>query len=401
MHQTSRCTIAKLPLARSDMHIVFIATAYPANSTSADFWDFGICQIHQARALRALGHQVTVLSRSAKNGSTEKDGVTYCFVRDALPSVLRPWQSSAPVLKKLKQINADVVHFHGLTYPIFLMRVRRAVAKSTKVFAEYHGDGVSRFPFNVLQRLSFRRITGLIFTNPAKADHWSVQFRLSRDRLHYAVECAPDRQIDDRQSARQRTGFQGQPVLLWNSRAIARRHPDLVIESYERYLQGNPDAECHFYMMVPDGDAQMLARITAMAERSEALRQHLTLILGRRPQAAMSDYYNSADYIISGSEDDPYGYGVADAMSCGVIPIVPRSTTFLDITRDGAVGLLWDVRDASSLLGALNRMSDDAGEIAQQSREVLATFNENLSMAAQSKALARIYGAALSGDARE
>ena len=373
------------------MHIVFVLPTHPSNCTLPDFWNYGFCQVNQATALVALGHDVTVLTRFSQDANMEREGINYCFVKDQYPAALRSWQCSAAIIEKLKGINPQVIHVHGLHFVFLLMRIRLAMPKSTQVFAEYHGDNSFRFPMNVLQRHSLRRITGLIFTNAQKADQASVQLRLPRDRFHYAVECAPDRKRTDRVSARQRTGFHGNPVIIWNSRAIARRHPDLVIDGYERYLQANPDGACQFYMMVPDYDADMLARIKSMSVRSERLKDHFTLIIDCIPQAAMTDYYNSADYIISGSENDPYGYGVVDAMSCGVIPIVTQSSTFLEITRNGEVGLLWDVTDPASLVDALSRIPTDAREIAKGSHDVLSVFNESLSMAAQGKSLERIY----------
>ena len=109
----------------------------------------------------------------------------------------------------------------------------------------------------------------------------------------------------------------------------------------------------------------------------------------------MSDYYNSADFILSGSEDDPFGYGVVDAMSCGVIPIVPGSPTFLDITDNGHVGLIWDVSRPSTLVEALNAMPDDRSLIQNMSREVLTLFSRRLSMSAQAIGLENAYATAL------
>lgn len=373
------------------MKIAFVSPAFVPNSTLADFWDYGLCQVNQARALAALGHDVTVLARSAQNAEVQRDGVRYCFATDRHPPVLRSWQSSAPIIAMLKKIRPQVVHFHGLDFVVFLMRIGMALPGPTRIFAEYHGDSDHRFPLDFLQRIVLRRIAGLIFANARKADETSARLGLARARCHLAVECAPDRKMEDRGPARRRTGFRGDPVIIWNSRAIARRNPELVIDSYERHLKANPDATCRFYMMVPDWDAGILERIRAMSVRSEQLRDRFTLMVGRKPQAAMTDYYNSADFIISGSEDDPYGYGVADAMSCGVIPVVPESSTFLEITRGGKVGLLWDVTDPASLVKALGRLPTDRREIAACSCEVFGVFQEDLSMSAQARSLARIY----------
>lgn len=378
-----------------EVRIAFVSPVFRANSTIDEFWDYGICQINQARALVALGHDVTVISRFPEARVTERDGVKYCFVKDTYPEMLGSRQLSKPVLRQLKEVDPEIVHFHGLGYPVFILGILRSVSKPTQVFVEYHGGEPSRFPMRFLQYLALRSATGLIFTNTEKADAWRVGLGLGRDRFHYAVECAPDRVMEDRTAARERTGFSGSPVVLWNSRAIGRRNPVVVIEMYERFLQNTHGAECHFYMMVPDYDTDLLQKMIAMSTRSAELRKHFTLIVGRKPQAEMTDYYNSADYIVSGSEDDPYGYGVVDAMSCGVIPIVTKSGTFLDITNAGEIGLLWDLSDPSTLADAFNKMLSDTADIARMSREVQHSFCKRLSMDAQGNYLDQIYRGAL------
>jgi glycosyltransferase involved in cell wall biosynthesis len=377
------------------VHIVFVLPSYKTCNTVDGFWEYGFCQVNQARGLVALGHEVTVISRYSENHDKERDDVKYFFVKDNHSETLRSWQFSEPVIKKLKLVTPDIVHFHGLGCPVFVLRLLLAIRKPTQVFLECHGGTVMRFPINFIQYLSACWVNGLFFPNTQEADEWSARWGLSRDRFHYSIECAPERVMGDRAVARQNTGFSGSPVVLWNSRAIRRRNADIVIDAYERYLQKNDATACHFYMMVPEYEEEVLRKITTMSTRSTLLQKHFTLIVERKPQADMAVYYNSADYIISGSEYDPYGFGVVDAMSCGVIPIVTKSATFQDITNQGSVGLSWNVADPSSLVDAFNQMLSDKDQIARSSREVQSYFCNNLSMAAQGKLLENTYRKAI------
>jgi glycosyltransferase involved in cell wall biosynthesis len=91
----------------------------------------------------------------------------------------------------------------------------------------------------------------------------------------------------------------------------------------------------------------------------------------------MEAWYNSADYIISGSHYEGSGYAVCEAMSCGCIPILTDILSFRRMTGNGSCGTLYAPGDVESLFAAIGRIA--ACDPAIEREKVLRRFREALS----------------------
>jgi glycosyltransferase involved in cell wall biosynthesis len=64
--------------------------------------------------------------------------------------------------------------------------------------------------------------------------------------------------------------------------------------------------------------------------------------------AQLEDVYNSADYFVAGSHYEGSGFALAEAMACGVVPVVTDIPSFRAMTDAGRIGGCWRAGDASS-----------------------------------------------------
>ncbi len=374
----------------SRKHIVFALPGYKKCAVE-EFFNYGICQVNQAEAIAALGYQVTVVSRFALNDNKERNGVNYLFLNDGKRPVLKRWEKSSQYIQEIIELDADIIHFHGFIFPLLLLELCKLKSAKTKVVAEYHSDPIFS-TLNKKQGQALRSVQRLLFANGNAAKLWQNTFNLSSDKIRQSIECSPTSKFMDRTTARGISGFQGSPILLWNSRVISRRNPMIVIMAFERFMEHGGFPNSHFYWMIPDGEEKLIKELKKYVRQSNLLSKSVTLIEERKPHHQLAPYFNSADYIISSSTDDGYGYGIADAMSCGVFPIVTNISTFKQITNNGQYGALWEVNNVDSVFEALmNTVDKTFGDIANKSAEIAAYFDQSLSAQAQANQLVKIY----------
>ncbi len=371
-------------------HILFVTAGYQDTSLD-DFFNYAICQVNQAEALSSMGYRVTVLSRFNTNKVVSKEGVEYIFVRDNKPRILKRWQRSKALLQEAIRINADIVHCHGFIFPVFLLSLRRKLAAEIKVVVEYHSDPFFKI-MRSLQKRALSNVDRLIFANEGARRLWTEQFNFSENHSRLSVECAPSSKYMPRDKARAISGFKGGPVFLWNSRLIQRRDPITVIKAYDQFLKDGEFSNSHFYWMIPDYDQALLKEMKDYISGNKLLQDSITIIEGRKKHNELAPYFNSADYIITGSLDDGYGYGIADAMSCGVVPICTDIPTFRQITNDGKVGVLWEPGNKHSLVENMSTLIRETyHEIDAVSNAVVEYFDFNLSKENQARQMDTIY----------
>ncbi|HEY6504012.1 MAG TPA: glycosyltransferase, partial [Chitinophagaceae bacterium] len=104
------------------------------------------------------------------------------------------------------------------------------------------------------------------------------------------------------------------------------------------------------------------------------------ILIGKVDHQQMQDWYNSADFIISGSHYEGSGIAVCEAMSCGCIPVVTNILSFRGMTGQGKCGLLYEPGKDKELLAAL--LSTGKMDVEKERAKVLAQFNEELSFGA-------------------
>ncbi len=384
------------PTPNEQKHPLELTVVVPTYSAGGFERFFACCYplVEVVEELSRNAVNVTVVSRYSTNGEIHRNGIRYLFVADSLGEQPRSWQVSLSLLKAVQQLSGDIVHLHSLSYFNLAAAIKQLQNSSARVVGEYHSDQQKSGVMGYLQRKALSCLDLLLFSNTADADKWTDWLAPNCPRTGLSIEASSRFCYAPRHSARVTTGFAGEPVFLWNSRLISRRHPLCVLAGFRQALEKLSGAR--LYMMIPDWEPSLLHKLMSEVHRDPALERAVTLMPGRRPHSEMETFYNSADYLLSASEGDAYGFGAADAMSCGVIPIVPDLATFRDITDQGSIGGLWELGNTASLADAIiTVVARTYGSIDSEARRAAQSFATRLSYPVIAKELLGQYHSCL------
>ena len=299
-----------------------------------------------AKALHEEGVRITVVQRFHTNLDFWDGGIHFRFCADSCQPALRKWEipdsfhSSVRAVCTPGQLPGAVqtaVHLNGLLYPLQLRALRNSLPSDCSIAVQHHADGPWPAFVRPLQRWGLRAADGFFFAAQDLAA-WGVDHGLisKRQSIFQIMEGSNNFRYQDRATARARTEMAGNPVVLWVGRLIPLKDPLTVLEGFTRILQHSPQAR--LYMAY--GTADMLPVVRKRIADSKALSEAVTL-LGRIEQSQLEDIYNSSDYFVLGSHHEGSGFSLAEAMACGVVPVVTDIPSFRVMTDEGRAGACW------------------------------------------------------------
>jgi len=224
-----------------------------------------------------------------------------------------------------------------LLYPLQLRALRNSLPPDCSIVVQHHADGPWPTLLRPLQRWGLRAADGFFFAAQDLADWWVDHGLISkRQSIFQVMEGSNDFRCQDRVIARARTKMAGSPVVLWVGRLIPLKDPLTVLEGFALVLQHAPQARLY---MAYGTDAMLPAvreRIAASKTLSEAV-----ILLGKIEHSQLEDIYNSSDYFVLGSHHEGSGFSLAEAMACGVVPVVTDIPSFRVMTDGGRLGACW------------------------------------------------------------
>jgi glycosyltransferase involved in cell wall biosynthesis len=248
----------------------------------------------------------------------------------------------------VEKLNPDVVIVQGLHNPVAVILLHFILPKRVKIIAHHHAEkpmpGMKRYA----QKLADRFVDAYLFASKEMGVDWVKKGIISASRkIHEVMEVSSIFYPIDKSAARQQTGITGSPVFLWVGTLDTNKDPVNVVKAFLRYSQYNPKAR--LYMIYHK--TELLPPIQELLA-GDAARTIITLV-GEKPHEELLYWFNSADFIISGSYYEGSGTAVCEAMSCGCIPVVTDIPSFRMITDNGECGLLFPPGDAEALISAL------------------------------------------------
>ena len=340
----------------------------------------------QAEGLQQAGAEVYVFQRFHTSENFVQNGVVYHFWADRLPAELRLVQIPATLHQAVKQLQLDVVHGHGLRFPLQVAALRQSLSARTSLLVQQHSELPGHPIKNLLQRLCFRGVDAFLFPTAGMAAAWRRARVLGAQPVHIVQECSRPMQPGDKAAARATTGMRGDPAVLWMARLVQHKDPLTVLNGFEQVAQVLP--EIRLYMGHGHADP-LLAMVRTRIAQSYVL-QRAVILLGEIARADLDAYYQSTDYFVSGSTR--YGGIIAllEALGCGAVPIVTDIEAYRNMTDDGRIGALWQPGIARSfadaLLGAVQNKLH-----TQHCERAIAYFNQHLSLSAVSENLMAVY----------
>jgi glycosyltransferase involved in cell wall biosynthesis len=188
----------------------------------------------------------------------------------------------------------------------------------------------------------------------------------------------------DRAEARQQTGVEGDPAILWVGHLDANKDPLTVLAGVSAALRALPGLRLYCCF----GAAPLLPQVERLMASDSGLRARSTL-LGRVSHERVEQLMRAADLFVLGSHREGSGYALIEALACGLPPVVTDIPSFRALTGRGAVGALWPCGDAAAFAAALQRIAARTGGATRAA--VRAHFERELSFAALGTKLAAMY----------
>jgi glycosyltransferase involved in cell wall biosynthesis len=236
------------------------------------------------------------------------------------------------------------VHVHGLFYPLQMRLLRNMLPNDSVLVAQHHAEKPWEGLRSPVQRWGLRTADGFFFAARDLANCWIDRGLISEKQgIFQVMEGSTDFRCQERAVARARTGLTGTPIVLWVGNLTTNKDPLTVLAGFEQILQQIPKAR--LYMAYRGTD--LLDAVRARIASSSTLCGAVTL-LGSVAHSHLEDIYNSVDYFVLGSHYEGSGFALAEAMACGVVPVVTDIPSFRAMTGGGSIGGCWTVGHGSS-----------------------------------------------------
>ena len=379
--------------AQGELRVLFLNYWFePKMASTGDLLETYYTLARWAQAVHAEGAEVTVFQRFGRDERSVQDGVSYTLTKDIWSPRLHkwqiPWSLHRAVQSQCFQNSAarpTAVHFNGLHFPVQLWALRTVLPRRVPIVVQHHAEKPAGGLRRQLQRRCLRAADGFFFSASEQASPWIGNgLILGSQRVYQVMEGSTDFCRRPRPPARAETGITGDPVVLWVGRLISLKDPLTVLDGFEQVLQQAPDARLHMVYTEDDLLPEVRHRITESTSLSGAVR-----LWGSVPHAALESFFNSADYFVLGSHYEGSGYSLAEALACGVVPVVTDIPSFRVLTDGGRIGACWTPGDGSAFAAAFRRVSSQP--IRTLSDDAVAFFDQNLSFRAIARRAVKAY----------
>ncbi|GAA4338236.1 glycosyltransferase family 4 protein [Flaviaesturariibacter amylovorans] len=268
----------------------------------------------------AATHTVCSVEHIGWSGSLLQGGVHYEF----LP--LGPVAQRLPVAthRFIRQWRPDAVLVNGFHQPAQLLQLRWALGPRPKLLVLHRADRPLHGFRRRLQQEVAKSVSGWLFTERAQAEPYRLARIITDDsRVHEVIQASSHFTPLDRAAARTALGVTGAPLCLWVGRLNANKDPLTVLRAFTRFQAERPGARLY----VIHQSSELLPELQSFVARHPVARAAVQFI-GPVPHTALQQWYAAADLLLSGSHAEGSGIVVAEAMSCGCIPLLTEIPSF-------------------------------------------------------------------------
>jgi glycosyltransferase involved in cell wall biosynthesis len=347
-----------------------------------------------SEALHAKDVESIIMTRFIKESFYRKNNVAHYFVKDNFGSRIRFWQLPIKFLRRVNELDADVVHVHSLTLSLQTFLLRLLLNKKTAIIVQHHGGKSPNATRRAIHNLFNSVADAFFFTTPAQGATWFMK-KKPFNKVLPVMEGATYFDYDnrdanrllvyhDRHKARLSTGMHGEPVFLWVGRLDENKDPLTLLKGFEMLFREYPGAR--LFMIYSDN--LLLTAVQEKIVSSEILSNHVHL-LGKVAHEEIEQYYNSADYFVLGSHCEGAGYAVSEALRCGCIPVVTNIPSFRMMTNKGQLGALWEPGNSDSFIEAVEAALQKP--LKQEANACIHYYQQQLSFEAIARIAAQHY----------
>ena len=324
--------------------------------------------------LEQLGeiNNVTGIERINYEGELECKGVRYFFMRLNKRVIRFPIRMH----RLIARLQPDVVFINGFIFPFQILQLKLYLRRGVKIIVLHRAEKPFKGLKRYIQRMADKCVDYYMFASSEFGDEWlKAGIIIDNRKIVEIIQASSVFSKVNKATAREAVGVYGSPVFLWVGRLDVNKDPLTVVEAFINFLSSQPGAT--LYMIYQSGE--LLQRIQQLIAGSDCATRAIKLV-GAVPHEHMESWYNSADFILSGSHYEGSGVAVSEAMSCGCIPVVTSIPSFRRMTGPGKCGFLFNAGDTGSLYDALLKTKDI--DIQAESARALGQFHSELSFAA-------------------
>lgn len=327
----------------------------------------------------AQQHAVESIEQINYSGILERKGVKYHFLDFKSPKHYFPRRLHG-FIKKLKP---DVVFVNGFIFPLQIIQLRLKLGKAVKIIVLNRGEKPYRGIKGRLQKMADKMVNAYLFTSAEFGAAWTRFGNISdQKKIHEVIQASSVFYPQDKVLARSVLQVSCSPMFLWVGRLNANKDPLTVVKAFLEFSQFKPGAKLYMIYQT-DGLLEEIKALIQPGEYEDAVK-----LIGKFPHAALQNWYNAADYIVSGSHHEGSGIGVCEAMSCGCIPVVTDIISFRKMTGPGKCGLLYEPGNEKVLLKTLLQTVEL--DMDKERTKTLQQFKEELSFEAIAKKINKV-----------
>lgn len=329
----------------------------------------------------AKTNEVTYIDHIDFEGDVEHNGVQYLFRRFTKSQLLFPGK----LHRLIKAQKPDVVLIHGLHHPFQVIQLRQALGPSVKIILQHHAE----LPFNKLrkplQRLAGHYVDACLFASKEMGLDWVRRGNLpDPGKIHEVMEVSSIFYPVDKAHARAKINIGDGPVFLWVGHLNTNKDPLTVVQGFLQFA--SVSTEARLYLIYQNDD--LLAEVQSMVASHPAGKN--IILVGAVAHNDLLYWFNSVDYIISGSHYEGGGTALCEGISCGCIPVATNIQSFRMMTDNGKCGILFEPGNAASLYKAL-QLTTVVNQAAMRDA-VLNYYTATLSFSAIASRLRTIAG---------
>jgi glycosyltransferase involved in cell wall biosynthesis len=305
-----------------------------------------------AGILKALAKENEVISIEQINyeGLVFNENVGYHFMR----FFDKNWRFFPKKLNNyIKAQQPQIVVIQGLHFPLQVIQLRLLLGRRIKIIVQNHAEKPFSGFKKVLQQLADRCVDAYLFASYPMGMEWIANGNLaSAAKIHEVMEVSSVFHPIDRSLAREKTGVAGDKIFLWVGRLNDNKDPVTVVKAFLKFAETEPGAR--LYMIYHTDE---LLKIIQVLLASKPTQAKSIVLIGKVAHDDLLYWFNSADFIVSGSHYEGSGTAVCEAMSCGCVPIVTDIFSFRMITDSGKCGILYEPGNDKAALSALMETS--------------------------------------------
>ena len=330
----------------------------------------------------ATEHELISIERINYEGWLQLNGVFYYFMRLKNKVTYFPWQMHRFIRKQ----TPDIVLVHGFIFPLQIIQLRFALGKKTKIIVQNHAEKPSSGLRSFFQRLADRYVNTYFFTSSEMAREWLEKGIIRKEKkvveiMEVSSIFRYNEKNRDKSPDETRT-----PTFLWVGRLNDNKDPMTVVRAFLNFLSHQPQARLNMIYQQDELLEDIKKLIVANKQAIDAI-----VFVGQVPHQRLQEWYNGADFFITGSHYESGGVAVCEAMSCGCIPILTNITSFQKMTNGGTCGLLYETGSEKALLDCL--LQTKKMDINKERTKVLEQFNKELSFEAIAKKIDKALNA--------